>query len=187
MHIIVGLGNPGTKYQNTKHNVGFMCLDLLSEKLNIETDKIKFNALIGEGNYKGEKVILVKPQTFMNLSGQAVNQIMNFYKADRQNLFVLYDDIDIDIGKLRIRKKGSSGTHNGMKNIIYLLGYDDFPRFRIGVSKPPSYMDLASYVLSKFTDEEVKKLIPILNDTVDACLYAIENDIDKSMNKYNVK
>ena len=91
MYIIVGLGNPGTKYQNTKHNVGFMCLDLLSEKLNIKTDKIKFNALIGEGNYKGEKVILVKPQTFMNLSGQAVNQIMNFYKADRQNLFVLYE------------------------------------------------------------------------------------------------
>ena len=187
MYIIVGLGNPGTKYQNTKHNVGFMCLDLISEKWGIKVDKIKFNALIGEGNYKGEKVILVKPQTFMNLSGQAVNQIMNFYKADRQNLFILYDDIDIDIGKLRIRKKGSSGTHNGMKNIIYLLGYDDFPRFRIGVSKPPAYMDLANYVLSKFTDEEIKKLIPILNDAVDACLFAIETDIEKSMNKYNAK
>ena len=187
MFVIVGLGNPGSKYQNTKHNVGFMLVDLLANKLNIKVDKIKFNALIGEGNYKGEKIVLVKPQTFMNLSGQSVNQIMNFYKVPRENLFVFYDDIDIDVGKLRIRKKGSSGTHNGMKNIIYLLGYDDFPRFRIGVSKPPQYMDLANYVLSKFTDEEEKKLIPVLNDAVDACLYAIETDVDKSMNKFNIR
>lgn len=187
MFVIVGLGNPGSKYQNTKHNVGFMSIDILANKLGIKVDKIKFKSLIGEGNYKGEKVILVKPQTFMNLSGEALQQLMSFYKVDHSNLFVCYDDIDIDVGKLRIRQKGSSGTHNGMRNIIYLLGYDDFPRFRIGVSKPPAYMDLATYVLSKFTDDEIKKLIPILENTADACLYAIENGIDKSMNKYNVK
>ncbi|EHL16552.1 aminoacyl-tRNA hydrolase [Peptoanaerobacter stomatis] len=187
MYIIVGLGNPGLKYQNTKHNVGFMAIDILSKKLNIKVDKIKFKALIGEGQYKGEKIILVKPQTFMNLSGESVQQIMSFYKAEHQNLFVLYDDIDIDIGKLRIRQKGSSGTHNGMKNIIYLLGYDDFPRFRIGVSRPPQYMDLASYVLSNFTKEEIDILLNVLDNCSEACLYAIEKGLDKSMNKYNIK
>lgn len=186
MYIIVGLGNPGLKYQNTKHNVGFMSIDILADKLNIKVDKIKFKALIGEGNYKGEKIILVKPQTFMNLSGESVLQIMNFYKVEHSNLFVIYDDIDIDVGKLRIRQKGSSGTHNGMKNIIYLLGYDDFPRFRIGVSKPQN-MDLASYVLSKFSDDEIKLLLPVLDDCTNACLYAIENGLDNSMNKYNIR
>ena len=163
MYIIVGLGNPGLKYQNTKHNVGFMAIDILSKKLNIKVDKIKFKALIGEGQYKGEKIILVKPQTFMNLSGESVQQIMSFYKV------------------------GSSGTHNGMKNIIYLLGYDDFPRFRIGVSKPPQYMDLASYVLSNFTSEETNILSDVLDKCSEACLYAIEKGLDKSMNKYNIK
>ena len=187
MYVIVGLGNPGSKYQNTRHNVGFMSIDILADKLGIKVDKIKYKSLIGEGSYKGEKIILVKPQTFMNLSGEALQQIMGFYKVEHKNLFVCYDDIDIDVGKLRIRQKCSSGTHNGMRNIIYLLGYDDFPRFRIGVSKPPKYMDLASYVLSKFTEDEMKNLAPILENTADACLYAIENGIDKSMNKYNIK
>lgn len=187
MYIIVGLGNPGERYQNTKHNVGFMAIDVLADKLNIKIDKLKFKALLGEGIYKGEKIILVKPQTFMNLSGESVLQIMTFYKINRENLFVLYDDIDIDIGKLRIRQKGSSGTHNGMKNIIYLLGYDDFPRFRIGVSKPKVNMDLASYVLSRFTDEEMKNLSPVLDNVADACLCAITDGIDKAMNKYNIR
>ena len=186
MYIIVGLGNPGLKYQNTKHNVGFMSIDILANKLNIKVDKIKFKALIGEGNYKGEKIILVKPQTFMNLSGESVLQLMNFYKVEHSNLFIIYDDIDIDVGKLRIRQKGSSGTHNGMKNIIYLLGYDDFPRFRIGVSKPKN-MDLASYVLSRFSDDEIELLLDVLDNCTEACLYAIEHGLDKSMNKYNIR
>ncbi len=186
MYVIVGLGNPGLKYSQSRHNVGFMCMDFLSEKLGIKIDKIKFKALIGEGNYNGEKVILVKPQTFMNLSGESVQAIVNFYKVPHQNLFVVYDDIDIDLGKLRIRKQGSSGTHNGMRNIIYLLGFDDFPRFRIGVSKPQN-MDLADFVLSGFSKEEQKKLIETLNKCSDACLNAITDGIDSAMNNFNIR
>lgn len=186
MYVIAGLGNPGLKYAGSRHNVGFMCMDYLSEKLGIKINKIKFKALIGEGNYHGEKVILVKPQTFMNLSGESLLEITKFYKLPHENLFVVYDDIDIDVGKLRIRKQGSSGTHNGMRNIIYLLGYDDFPRFRIGVSKPQN-MDLKDFVLSQFSADEQKVLTLILDKCSDACMHAITDGIDSAMNNYNIR
>ena len=136
MYLIVGLGNPGSKYEKTRHNVGFVTVDVLAGRLGIKVNKLKFKSLIGEGNIGSEKVVLIKPQTYMNLSGEAVMQAINFYKPDHDKIFVIYDDIDLDVGRLRIRKKGSGGTHNGMRNIIYLTGFDDFPRFRRGVSKP---------------------------------------------------
>lgn len=188
MYIIVGLGNPGKQYEATRHNVGFIAVDEIAKRLNIRMDKLKFKSIIGEGRVGMEKVVLVKPQTFMNLSGQAVVELMNFYKVPRQNLIVLYDDIDIEVGKLRIRHKGSGGTHNGMRNIIYLLGYDDFPRFRIGVSKPknPNY-DLADYVLGKFDKSEVNDMIKSIELSAEAVIYAVETTVDKAMNKYNGK
>lgn len=185
MYVIAGLGNPGDKYSYTKHNAGFLAIDRLAEKLDIKVNKIKFKALIGETSYKGEKIILVKPQTFMNLSGEAVREIITFYKVDINNLFVIYDDVDLDIGKLRIRKKGSAGTHNGMKSIIYQIKNDQFPRFRVGISRQPSHMDLAAYVLSKFSNDELKILNDVLDNVSNAVLCAIEKGLDASMNEYN--
>jgi PTH1 family peptidyl-tRNA hydrolase len=135
MYIIVGLGNPGKKYENTKHNIGFITLDLLAERNDIKINKIKHKALVGEGFISGLKVLLVKPQTFMNLSGNSVREVMEYYKEDIEKLIVVYDDVDIPMGRLRIRKKGSAGTHNGMKSIIYDLQDDGFPRVRIGIGK----------------------------------------------------
>ena len=186
MYLIVGLGNPGSKYEKTRHNVGFVTVDVLAGRLGIKVNKLKFKSLIGEGNIGSEKVVLIKPQTYMNLSGEAVMQAINFYKPDHDKIFVIYDDIDLDVGRLRIRKKGSGGTHNGMKNIIYLTGFDDFPRFRIGVSKPKNGQDLASFVTSGFNKDEIKPLCEAIDNTADAIVLAIKEDIDKAMNKYNV-
>ena len=128
MYVIAGLGNPGKKYENTRHNMGFITIDQLAEKHNIKTDKLKFKALVGEGRIAGQKVLLVKPQTYMNLSGESIREVMNFYKLEPENLIVIYDDIDIEAGTLRIRKFGSAGTHNGMKSVVYQLQSDRFPR-----------------------------------------------------------
>ncbi len=185
MYIIVGLGNPGKQYEATRHNVGFIAIDEIAKRLNIKVDRLKFKALIGEGRIGSEKIVLAKPQTFMNLSGQSVVELMNYYKVPRENLIVLYDDIDIEVGKLRIRHKGSAGTHNGMKNIIYLLGFDDFPRIRIGVSKPRPQQDLASFVLSKFDKDEIPKMIESIETAAVATIEAVESTVDIAMNKYN--
>ena len=186
MHIIVGLGNPGKQYEFTRHNAGFLCLDYLAAKHNIKVNKIKFKSLVGEGNIKGEKVILLKPTTFMNLSGEAVVEAMNFYKTDISELIVVYDDISLPLGTLRIREKGSAGGHNGMKNIIYRTGKDNFPRIRLGVSAPGE-RDLADYVLSKFSKEDLKTFSSAVEDVVDAIELMIKGDISKSMNLYNKK
>ena len=185
MYIIVGLGNPGKQYEATRHNVGFIAIDEIAKNLSIKMDKLKFKALIGEGRIGSEKVILAKPQTFMNLSGQSVVELMNYYKVDRDKLIVIYDDIDIETGHIRIRMKGSGGSHNGMKNIIYLLGYDDFPRIRIGVSKPKNGQDLASFVLSKFDKAEIKPMIQSIETAAKAAIEAVETTVDVAMNKYN--
>lgn len=155
MYIIAGLGNPGKQYENTKHNVGFLTIDVLAEKLGIRVSKIKHKALTGEGFISGEKVILVKPQTYMNLSGESIREILSFYKADPERLVVIYDDIDLPMGSLRIRKKGSAGTHNGMKSIIYQIVSEDFPRVRIGIGGERKG-DLADYVISGFRKEDRK-------------------------------
>lgn len=185
MYVIVGLGNPGKQYEATRHNVGFIAIDEIAKNLGIRVDKLKFKSLIGEGRVGGEKVILAKPQTFMNLSGQAVVDLMNYYKVDRDKLIIIYDDIDIGVGSIRIRTKGSAGSHNGMKNIIYLLGYDDFPRIRIGVSRPRPGQDLASFVLSKFDKNEIQPMVESIETAAKAALETVENSLDIAMNKYN--
>lgn len=187
MYVIVGLGNPGKKYKVSRHNIGFEVVDEFARSNNIKMNKSKFKAIIGEGNVFGEKVVVVKPQTYMNLSGESVMSIMKFYNLEIENLIVVYDDIDLDVGKLRIRKKGSGGSHNGMKNIIYLLKKDGFPRVRVGVGKPPAGRDLADYVLSHFKKDEQEILIPVVKDAVSAIETIIKDDLDLAMNKYNIK
>ncbi|MBF4695624.1 aminoacyl-tRNA hydrolase [Fusibacter ferrireducens] len=184
MYVIVGLGNPGKQYQQTRHNVGFNVIDVLSEKLSIRVDKIKYKAVIGEGQYQGEKIMLVKPQTFMNLSGESVMKIMSYFDLQMENLVVIYDDIDTELGKLRIRKKGSAGTHNGMRNIIYLLQKDDFPRVRIGIGKPERG-DLKDFVLKRFSPDEKLLMDDTISRAAEATLAIIREDVDKAMNLYN--
>lgn len=184
MYIIVGLGNPGRKYEGTRHNVGFHTIDLLSRRLTIPVNKLKYKALVGEGHIGSERVVLVKPQTFMNLSGQSVMELVQFYKIDLKQLIVIYDDIDVKTGSLRIREKGSAGSHNGMRNIIYLLKQDEFPRIRIGVGKPENG-DLADYVLGHFSKEEVG----LVSEAIERAALAVETivgqDLQLAMNKYN--
>lgn len=186
MYIIVGLGNPGKKYENTRHNMGFIAVDLLAEKYGIKVDKIKFKALVGEGRIAGRKVLLVKPQTYMNLSGQSVMEVMNFYKEDIENLIVIYDDIDIPTGIIRLRKKGSAGTHNGMRNIVYLLQEDGFPRIRVGIGSE-SKVDLIHYVTSGVTKKEKDLLEDALTRAADAAACIVEKGIEKAMNEYNIR
>ena len=186
MYIIVGLGNPEKKYENTRHNMGFIAVDLLAEKYGIKVDKIKFKALVGEGRIAGRKVLLVKPQTYMNLSGQSVMEVMNFYKEDIENLIVIYDDIDIPTGTIRLRKKGSAGTHNGMRNIVYLLQEDGFPRIRVGIGSE-SKVDLIHYVTSGVTKKEKDLLEDALTRAADAAACIVEKGIEKAMNEYNIR
>ena len=187
MYIIVGLGNPGKKYEHTRHNAGFDVLDILAEEYDIKIDKIKHKALIGEGRIGSEKVVLVKPQTYMNLSGESVQSVFQFYKVDMDHLILVYDDIDLDIGKLRIRKKGSAGSHNGMKSIIKCLGSQDFPRIRVGVSKPEPNRDLADFVLSRVPKDQADDMRSGLEKAVKTVEEIIRTDIDMAMNKYNGK
>ena len=186
MYIIAGLGNPGRKYENTRHNMGFIAVDLLAEKYGIKVDKIKFKALVGEGRIAGQKVLLVKPQTYMNLSGESIREVMSFYKEDIENLIVIYDDIDIPTGTTRLRKKGSAGTHNGMRNIVYLLADDSFPRIRVGIGSDKK-VDLINYVTSGVTKGEKELLEGALVKAADAAAAIVEKGIEKAMNEYNVK
>lgn len=185
MYIIIGLGNPGKKYEHTRHNAGFDAIDKLAEKHNIKMDKLKHKALLGEGRIGAEKVVLIKPQTYMNLSGESVLSVCQFYKPEFDKLIVMYDDIDLEVGKLRIRKKGSAGSHNGMKSIIKCIGTQEFPRIRIGVSKPPEGWDLADFVLSKYPKEQEKDLEESLERVVLTIEEIIDSGIESAMNKYN--
>ncbi|MCI5698114.1 MAG: aminoacyl-tRNA hydrolase [Clostridiales bacterium] len=186
MYIIIGLGNPGKKYENTRHNMGFIAIDRLAEKHNIQVDKIKFKALVGDGRIAGQKVLLVKPQTYMNLSGESVREVANYYKVNTNDIIVIYDDLDLPLGHIRIRKSGSAGTHNGMKSVVYQLRSDQFPRIRIGIGGNGDE-DIINYVIGGFKKEEVK----ILEDTVDNVVSAIEcvisESLDIAMNRYNTK
>lgn len=187
MIVIVGLGNPGGKYSLTRHNVGFDVIDLVGKKLDIKVNKVKFKALIGEGTWGGQRIVLVKPSTYMNLSGESIRPLMDFYKLDPRDLMVVLDDIDIEFGTLRIKKKGSAGTHNGLKSIISHIGTDQFPRLKIGIGqKPPSY-DLADFVLSKFSKSERIIIDEAIANAADAIDEFIIRGIDSAMNKYNIK
>jgi PTH1 family peptidyl-tRNA hydrolase len=183
--IIVGLGNPGGKYENTRHNVGFDTIDYLSAKNNIKLNKIGYKSVYGEGELDGIKVMLVKPQTFMNLSGESVRDIVNWFKTPLQNLVVIYDDIDLEPGKIRVRPKGSAGSHNGMKSIIYQLQADDFPRIRIGIGHAPEKWDLADYVLSKFSRDEREIINQSIDKAAQAAAMIAKNSLDKAMNTFN--
>lgn len=185
MFLIVGLGNPGKKYEKTKHNVGFEAIDSLSKMHNIIVNKIKHRGLIGEGNINGNKVVLFKPQTFMNLSGEAVLNAMNFYKLEPESLILVYDDVDTEIGRIRVKKKGSAGSHNGMKSIINLIQENDFPRVRIGIGSNGN-IDLADYVLSGFNKENRNKIEASAERAAKAITSLIIDGIDTAMNEYNV-
>lgn len=185
-YIIVGLGNPGTQYENTRHNAGFITLDTIAEKNDIKVDRLKFKSLCGTGEVGGKKVLLMKPSTFMNLSGQAVTEAMAFYKIPPERTIVIFDDISLDPGKLRIRRKGSDGGHNGIKNIIYLSGSDTFPRIKMGVgAKPNPKWELADWVLSRFTESEMKALTEAAENAAQAAEYMVNEQIDKAMNLFN--
>ena len=184
MRIIVGLGNPGKQYEFTRHNAGYLCLDYLAAKYGIKLNRIKFKGLVGEGTVAGEKAVLLKPTTFMNLSGESVLSAMQFYKADLSDLLVVYDDISLPLGSLRIRERGSSGGHNGMKNIIYLLGQDDFSRIRLGISDPGE-SDLTDYVLEEFSKEDLKIFAACVEEAADAISHIVRGDIQTAMNLYN--
>ena len=187
MYLIVGLGNPGSKYEHTRHNVGFDVLEQLSKKLGVSINRHKEEALVGECFVGGQKVILALPQTYMNLSGEAVMRLANWYKIPPENLMVVYDDVDLALGFIRIRKNGSAGTHNGMRSIIGLLGYENFPRLRVGVGQKREGYELADWVLGHYIGEEQETADKAFALAADAIVEYIENGIESAMCKYNTK
>lgn len=188
MYIIAGLGNPGGKYDNTRHNIGFMVIDAVAEKYHIAVTEKKHKALIGKGIIGGEKVILVKPQTFMNLSGESIREIIDYYKIEEKTeLIVISDDISLDVGTIRIRKKGSAGGHNGLKNIILHLGHDEFRRIKIGVGEKPDGYDLVDYVLGHFGKEDSELIEESVKKAAEAIEKMITDGSDAAMNQFNKK
>ena len=187
VYIVVGLGNLGKQYDNTRHNIGFDVINHLAKKLSIDVNKLKFKAYIGEGRVGSKKVVLVKPQTYMNLSGESVREIIDWYKIDLDKLIVIYDDVDIDFAKVRVRPKGSSGTHNGMRSIIHQIQSDEFPRIRMGIGRPPARFKLADFVLGKFTKEEQKDMDESKKHAGKCVESIISDGVDATMNKFNKK
>jgi len=187
MYIIVGLGNPGEQYKWTRHNVGFEVISKLAYDYNIDMNKSKYKAQIGEGRIDGQRVLLAKPLTYMNLSGESVIQIMNFYKEPPENLIVICDDINLPVGNIRIRKKGSDGGQRGLRNIIYLMNTEKFPRVRVGIGSKPEGWDLKNYVLSRFTKEENDGIIKGITDAGNAVISIINGKITDAMNSFNRK
>ena len=188
MFIIVGLGNPTAQYEGTRHNAGFDVIDVLAEKYNISVDARKCRAFCGKGVIAGQKVLLVKPQTYMNLSGESVGGIVNYYKIDPESdLLVIYDDISLDVGQLRIRKKGSAGGHNGIKSIIAHLGTTVFPRIKVGVGEKPKNYDLADYVLGHFSKQERELMEEGYEHASDAVEQIVQGEIEAAMNVFNKK
>ena len=188
MFLIVGLGNPGKQYDNTRHNVGFDVIDALADKYNISVSDKKHKALCGKGAMEGIKVVLAKPQTYMNLSGESVVELLNYYKLDPESeMIVVYDDISLAPGNIRIRKKGSAGGHNGIKNIIAMAGTQNFMRIKVGVGEKPKGWDLADYVLGHFDKNDRDKINDAIEDAMAAALLMANDDVDKAMNDYNSK
>lgn len=184
---IIGLGNPGKNYEQTRHNIGFMVVDEVSKRLQIPVSTNKFRALYGEGMFNGERVVLLKPQTYMNLSGESVKALVDWYKLNLEDFIIVYDDLDLPLGQIRLRLKGSAGGHNGVKSLIAHLHTDEIRRIKVGIGRPPAGWAVADYVLSKFTINEMD----VLNDTIaraaDAALAWLDEPFEKVMNKYNVK
>lgn len=183
MFLIVGLGNPGKEYAGTRHNIGFEAVDYIADKYNIELNRIKFRGIFGEGIINGKKAILLKPTTYMNLSGESIREVVNFYKISNEDIIVIYDDISLEVGRLRIREKGSHGGHNGIRSIISNLSTDVFPRVKIGVGGPKG--DLVSHVLGKFSKDEIDILRESIIATSDAIVTILSKDTKEAMNKFN--
>ena len=183
MFLIVGLGNPGKEYEGTRHNIGFEAVDYIADKYNIELNRIKFKGIFGEGMINGKKVILLKPTTYMNLSGESIREVVNFYKISNEEIIVIDDDISLEVGRLRIREKGSHGGHNGIKSIIANLSSDVFPRVKIGVGGPKG--DLVSHVLGKFSNSEIEILRESIMATSEAVTTILSKDTKEAMNKFN--
>ena len=188
MYLIVGLGNPGRQYEATRHNMGFDVIDKLVEEYNVPQSGVKFNAMYGKGRIEGQPVILMKPLSYMNLSGGPIREMANYFKINPETeMIVIYDDIDLDPGQLRIRKKGSAGGHNGIKNIIAHLGTQEFPRVRIGVGEKPARMDLADYVLSRFPKDERVLMEEAFERAGEAAVCMMNDTMEHAMNQFNKK
>lgn len=187
MYLIAGLGNPSKIYEGTRHNIGFTMIDAIGEKFDIDVTTKKHKALVGRGIVDGMRVILAKPQTYMNLSGESIREIADFYKIEPENIIIIYDDISLDVGQLRIRKKGSAGGHNGIKNIISHLGTQEFPRIKVGIGNKPEGWDLADYVLSKYSKAEQEALEEAADGVIGAVKLMLMDDIEAAMNRYNAK
>ena len=187
MYLIAGLGNPSRTYEGTRHNIGFTIIDVIGNKFGIDVTTKKHKALVGRGIIDGMRVILAKPQTYMNLSGESIREIADFYKIESENIIIIYDDISLDVGQLRIRKKGSAGGHNGIKNIIAHLGTQEFPRIKVGIGNKPEGWDLADYVLSKYSKAEQEALEEASEGVIGAVKLMLMDDIEAAMNKYNAK
>lgn len=185
MYLVVGLGNPENEYARTRHNMGFDAVNKIANKYKIEMNRTKFNAIYGSGNIENQKVVLVKPQTYMNLSGEAVREFVNFYKVEKEELIIIYDDMDIDKGIIKIRKKGGAGNHNGMKSVVQELGTTDFARIRIGIGQPEFKSDAVNYVIGHVSDEEYEVLQKGVNMASVAVEEIITHGIDSAMNKLN--
>lgn len=187
MYIIAGLGNPTKEYDKTRHNVGFSAIDALADQYNIDVSEKKHKALCGRGAIGGQKVVLMKPQTFMNLSGESIRAAVDFYKVDPEDIIIIYDDISLEPGQLRIRLKGSAGGHNGIKNIIAHLGTQEFPRIKVGIGAKPPRMDLADYVLSRFSQGEQKLMEDAFKEAADAAVMMMTDGAERAMNHFNTK
>lgn len=185
MYLIVGLGNPENEYAHTRHNMGFDTINEIAKKNNININKTKFKSLYETSIIQGEKVILLKPQTFMNLSGESVREIVDFYNIEPRNIIVIYDDIDIEKGHIKIRKKGGAGSHNGMKSVVQELGTTDFARIRVGIGQPEFKSDMINYVIGKIPEDEEKILIQGVKKAAEAVEEILKNGIDIAMNKFN--
>ncbi len=184
-YLIAGLGNPGAQYRQTRHNAGFMVLDRLAARLGVKFSRLESKALVTKADYQGSRLVLVKPHTFMNLSGQPVGSLSRFYKVPREQLLVVYDEVDLPLGTLRIRPGGGSAGHKGITSIIERLGSQDFPRLRLGVSRPPGRMEAADYVLQEFAASEKELLNVALDAAVDAILIFVSEGLEAAMNKFN--
>ncbi|MBR6033719.1 MAG: aminoacyl-tRNA hydrolase [Clostridia bacterium] len=185
MYLIVGLGNPEADYDKTRHNMGFHVINELAKEYEIELNRKNFNGIYGNGIIEGQKVILLKPQTYMNLSGESIVEYKNFYKIEPENMIIVYDDIDLEPGEIRIRRKGSAGSHNGMKSVIQCINSEDFPRVRVGIGKPGEEKELIQHVIGAVDEQEWELLNEGTKKAKDAIIQIIKDGIDKAMNKYN--
>lgn len=185
MYLIIGLGNPEEEYSKTRHNMGFNTINRLAEQYDIQINKSKFQGLYESAIIEGQKVILVKPQTYMNLSGNCVQEFANFYKVQKENIIIIYDDMDFEPGQVKVRRKGHAGGHNGMKSIIQNLGTDEFPRIRIGIGRPKNDGDEINYVIGAIPQDEIPKLNEGIEKAKDVIIEILKNGIDSAMNKFN--